>query len=185
MCIRDRSNTLRFAEALAEIPENDEERYPYTELGQQLRFAAEVMSLDVGVRVMHVRQDGFDTHTGQKWRHGDLMTELNDAMVAFVGDLSDRGMFDDTLIMTTSEFGRRVDENDQGTDHGGASTMMVCASGSTGVHGEAPDLTTLDDGNVVATARFEDYYATVAQDWFNVSPDLVLPAGGTPISGLI
>ena len=179
------TDTLRFAEALAEIPERDDDIYPYTELGQQLRFAAEVISLDVGVRVMHVSQGGYDTHRGQQWRHGELMTELNDALVAFTSDLQARGLFEETLIMTTSEFGRRVDENDQGTDHGGASAMMVCGPGTSGVHGEAPNLNRLDDGNVVATARFEDYYATVANDWFGIGPELVLPDGGTPIAGLI
>jgi len=182
--------TLQFAEALAEVPDSDDDVYPWTDLGQQLRFAAEAIEIDVGVRVMHVRQDGFDTHSGQQWRHAELMAELNDATVAFVNDMDARGLLEDTLIVTTSEFGRRVPDNDTGTDHGGASTMMVCSpasrgSGNGGVHGVAPDLTKLDDGNVIATARFEDYYATIASDWFGVDPAVVLPTGGTAISGLI
>ena len=108
------------------------------------------------------------------------MTELNDSLVAFVNDLEARNLFEDTLIVTTSEFGRRVDENDEGTDHGGASSMMICTPGASGVHGDAPDLNRLDDGNVVATARFEDYYATIAADWFDIDPNDVLPSGGTP-----
>lgn len=178
-------DTLRFAESLAEIPDGDNEKYPWSDLGQQLRFAAEVLALDVGVRVLHVRQGGFDTHTGQQWRHAQLMAELNDATVAFVDDLKQRGHFEDTLIVTTSEFGRRVPVNDGGTDHGGASTVMVCGPGAKGVHGEAPNLAKLDDDNVVATARFEDYYATIADHWFDVDPAEVLPKGATPIAGLI
>ena len=113
------------------------------------------------------------------------MSEFNEATAAFVDDLRGRRQLDNTLIVTTSEFGRRVKENDSGTDHGGASTMAVCRPGLGGVHGEAPSLDDLDDGNVVATARFEDYYATIAEEWFGIAAADVLPDGGTPISGLL
>jgi uncharacterized protein (DUF1501 family) len=183
------ADTLRFAASLSEIPQNDDTLYPWTDLGQQLRFASEVLDLEVGVRVMHVRQDGFDTHSGQQWRHRELMSELNDATVAFVNDLDERGQLDNTMIVTTSEFGRRVATNEGGTDHGGASSMMVCgpSSRSTGgaIYGEAPNLTKLDDDNLVATSRFEDYYATIAEDWFDIAAGDVLPTGGTPITGLV
>ena len=183
------ADTLRFAASLSEIPQNDDTLYPWTDLGQQLRFASEVLDLEVGVRVIHVRQDGFDTHSGQQWRHRELMSELNDATVAFVNDLDERGQLDNTMIVTTSEFGRRVATNEGGTDHGGASSMMVCgpSSRSTGgaIYGEAPNLTKLDDDNLVATSRFEDYYATIAEDWFDIAAGDVLPTGGTPITGLV
>ena len=183
------ADTLRFAASLSEIPQTDDTLYPWTDLGQQLRFASEVLDLEVGVRVMHVRQDGFDTHSGQQWRHRELMSELNDATVAFVNDLDERGQLDNTMIVTTSEFGRRVATNEGGTDHGGASSMMVCgpSSRSTGgaIYGEAPNLTKLDDDNLVATSRFEDYYATIAEDWFDIAAGDVLPTGGTPITGLV
>jgi len=65
---------------------------------------------------------------------------------------------------TTSEFGRRVRSNEGGADHGAASTLMVCAGGSKAGHGDASKLANLDDGNVIA--RFEDYYATIAEHWF-------------------
>lgn len=180
------SDTLRFAESLGEIPQDDDSTYPWTGIGQQMRFAAEVLALDVGVRVLHVQHGGFDTHTGQEWRHRELMTELNDAAVPFVDDLERRGLLDDTLVVTTSEFGRRVPENDGGSDHGGASTMAVFGAGRrSGVHGDVPDLRRLDDGNLVATARFEDYYATIAEDWFGIAARDVLPNGATPITGLL
>lgn len=178
------ADTLRFAESLSDIPESETE-YPWTDLGQQMRFAAEVLDLEVGVQVMHLRQGGFDTHTGQQWRHAELMTEFNDATLAFVQDLSVRGQLDNTLIVTTSEFGRRVPDNESGTDHGGASTMAVVRPGASGVHGEPSNLSKLDDDNLVATARFEDYYATIAEAWFGIPASEVLPAGGNALTGLI
>ena len=174
-----------FSQSIAQMESGSDERYPWTDLGQQLRFASEIMSLDVGVRVLHVRLGGFDTHIGQSWRHAQLMEELNEATTVFLDHMSELGMADSTLVATTSEFGRRVEQNDGGTDHGGASTMLLCGPGTSGIHGEAPNLRALDDGNVVATARFEDYYATIAEDWFGVHADDVLPSGGDPITGLL
>ena len=183
------ADTLRFAESLSEIPQTDDTPYPWTGLGQQLRFASEVLDLEVGVRVLHVRQEGFDTHSGEEWRHHELMTELNDAAVAFVNDLDERGQLHNTMIVTTSEFGRRVTTNDGGTDHDGASSMMVFGSSSrsTGgaIYGQAPNLARLDDDNLVATSRFQDYYSTLAEDWFDIAAGHVLPAGGTTITGLV
>lgn len=174
-----------FSQSIARMEDYGDDRYPWTDLGQQLRFASEIMALDVGVRVLHVRLGGFDTHTGQSWRHAGLMNELGEATTVFVDHLAELGLRDTTLVATTSEFGRRVEQNDGGTDHGGASTMMMCGPGTSGVHGEAPNLGSLDDGNVVATARFEDYYATLAEDWFGVRASDVLPSGGDPITGIL
>lgn len=175
----------RFGDALAELPNAENERYPWTDLGNQLRFAAEVMSVGAGVRIIHCRLGGFDTHTGQGWRFNELMADFNDAAAAFIGDLQQRGLWEDTLIMTTSEFGRRVTSDSGGTDHGGASTMLLCGHGVGGVHGVAPDLGALDDDNLVATARFEDYYATVANEWFGIDAAAVLPNGGDVIDGVL
>ena len=174
-----------FSQSIAQMEDGSDERYPWTDLGQQFRFASEIMSLDVGVRVLHVRLGGFDTHIGQSWRHAELMNELSEATTVFVDHLAELGMADSTMIATTSEFGRRVEQNDGGTDHGGASTMLLCGPATTGIHGEAPNLGSLDDGNVVATARFEDYYATIAEDWFGVPASAVLPSGGEPIEGVL
>lgn len=175
----------RFADSIGMIEQVDNAEYPWTDLAQQLKFAAEVMAADVGVRVIHTAIGGFDTHAEQSWRHPQLMLEVDEAVSAFFNDLDNRGLSESTLVATTSEFGRRVEQNDGGTDHGGASTMVLCGPGTTGIHAEAPRLNSLDDGNLVATARFEDYYATLAEEWFGVPADLVLPSGGTVIDGVL
>lgn len=174
-------DAMLFSESLADASLGDDDTYPWTDLGQQLRFGVEVLALDVGIRVLHVRQGGYDTHSGQNWRYDELMAEFNDATTVFVDGLKQRGLWEDTLIMTTSEFGRRVAENDGGTDHGGASTAMLIGAGLGGVHGEPCDLTRLNDGNLVATTRFDDYYATVASGWFGLDLSDLLPSGAEPI----
>lgn len=178
------ASTVRLGDALDRVEIGDDERYPWTELGQQLRSASALIGADVGVRVLHVRMGGFDTHSGQEWEYLALMEDLGASLAAFVEEIDERGLSDRVLVATTSEFGRRVPESDGGTDHGGASTMLLCGAGAAGVHGDPPSLRQLDDGNVVATARFEDYYATLS-GWLGVDPDLVLPTGGDPIDGLL
>ena len=54
-----------------------------------------------------------------------------------------------------------------------------------GVHGEAPSLTKLDDGNLVASVDFEQYYATIAEQWFGIPSAEVLDSGVAPIDGIL
>ena len=54
-----------------------------------------------------------------------------------------------------------------------------------GVHGEAPSLTRLDEDNLISTVDFEQYYATIAEQWFGISSSDVLESGTSPIDGLI
>ena len=54
-----------------------------------------------------------------------------------------------------------------------------------GVHGEAPSLSRLDDDNLIATADLEEYYATLAEQWFGIASNEVLDSGAAPIDGLI
>ena len=80
-------------------------------------------------RVFWVQTGGYDTHASQSTvsgQYADLVTTLDDSLVAFPTDLTNQGLLDDTLVLQFSEFGRRVDENgSQGTDHGAAGLMMA------------------------------------------------------------
>jgi uncharacterized protein (DUF1501 family) len=68
----------------------------------------------------------FDTHVAQEFQQKRLFTEMNDAIKAFVKDLKDNNRFDDVLLTTFSEFGRRVSQNASGgTDHGTANNMFM------------------------------------------------------------
>jgi uncharacterized protein (DUF1501 family) len=183
-------DALAFGEVLGSIREDDgadgSEGYPGSDLGSRLALAARLIDADVGVRVLHVPMGGFDTHDDQRGTHDQLMVELNDALTAFLADLDARGRLGSTLVATTSEFGRRPAENGSGTDHGAASVAMVCGPVVAGLHGEQPSLDRLDDeGDLVATVTLEEYYATVAADWFGVGPELVLPSGAAPLGGLV
>ena len=92
--------------------------YPQGPLASSLNIIARMIAGGLTTRVYYASQGGFDTHAGQINTHGRLMTEFNDAVSAFVADLKHQGNFERVLLMTFSEFGRRVAENaNGGTDH--------------------------------------------------------------------
>lgn len=180
------SDTLSFGDTLAEVDfERVDEVYPRTELGEHFGAASELIRQESGLRIIHITHGGFDTHSNQRGTHDYLLEQLGDAMGVFLSDLDDSGHADSTLVCTTSEFGRRVAENRGGTDHGHAGMAFLSGPVNAGVHGEAPSLTNLDDGNLIATVDFEQYYATIAEQWFGVPSSEVLDGNVAPIDGLI
>src|SRR5262245_59684453 len=87
--------------------------YPNTGLGLAMRAVAGASARGVGTRVFYVTTGGFDTHSTQNVNaangaYFNLMATLNDALSAFYTDLRNQGLFEDTLVMSFSEFGRRI-----------------------------------------------------------------------------
>ncbi|MFN8557437.1 MAG: DUF1501 domain-containing protein [Dehalococcoidia bacterium] len=145
-------------------------------LAAGLKLLAQVITADVGLRVGYVTLGGFDTHAAQQPRHRELLDQLAQAVRAFQDDIDAHGMADRVLILTTSEFGRRVAENGSaGTDHGSAEPFFVFgAPVRGGVYGDRPSLTDLDNGNFKHTTDFRSVYATVLRDWLKGDAAAVL-----------
>ena len=154
--------------------------YPNSGLGQALRATAGAMNKGIGTRVFYVTTGGFDTHSAQSVNatngaYYTLMATLNDALLAFYNDLKNQGLLEDTLVVSFSEFGRRISENgSQGTDHGSASAMMVMGGRvNGGLYGTAPNLNTdpanptLENnaGDVRFETDFRSVYAQVIDGW--------------------
>jgi uncharacterized protein (DUF1501 family) len=150
--------------------------YPPTELGTSLNLIARMIGGGLPTRVYYASLGGFDTHAGQINSHERLMGVLNDAVAAFVGDLKQQANFDRVLLMTFSEFGRRVAENaNNGTDHGAAAPMFVIGGGvKPGLLGKHPTLTELDNGDLKFNTDFRSVYASVLEGWLRAPSQLVL-----------
>src|SRR5262245_51223402 len=100
--------------------------YPQNHLGQSLKLIAQMITADLGTEIFYVSQGGYDTHSQQQNVHAALLGELSEGLSAFLKDLAGHKLDDRVLLMTFSEFGRRVKENGSlGTDHGAASSMFV------------------------------------------------------------
>jgi uncharacterized protein (DUF1501 family) len=165
--------------------------YPTSGLGLALRAVAGAMNKGIGTRVFYVTTGGFDTHSAQNVNatngaYYNLMATLNDALLAFYNDLKNQGLLDDTLMVSFSEFGRRITENgSQGTDHGSASAMMVMGGKvNGGLYGTAPSLSTdpsnptLENnaGDVKFETDFRSVYAQVIDGWLGTDSVKLLGA---------
>jgi uncharacterized protein (DUF1501 family) len=150
--------------------------YPQGQLAASLNLIARMIAGGLPTRVYYASQGGFDTHAGQINTHERLMGEFNDAISAFVADLKQQGNFDRVLLMTFSEFGRRVQENaNGGTDHGAAAPMFALGGMvKAGLVGKYPSLTDLDRGDLKFNTDFRSVYGTVLDRWLKAPSEKVL-----------
>ncbi len=151
--------------------------YPATPLGDGLQLVAAAITQNLGMQVGWVTLGGFDTHANEADTHKIIYPDLAESIAAFWQDLAAQNAASNVLMMTWSEFGRRVVENgSQGTDHGTAAPLFVFGPGVVGgIHGDAPDLANLDPtGNLVFSADFRSVYATVLDKWMQVDSSKVL-----------
>jgi uncharacterized protein (DUF1501 family) len=144
-----------------------ETAYPQTALSSKLRTVAQLIDAGLSTRIYYVELDGFDTHSRQAAAHGALLSEFSDAVTAFINDITQHGHGQRVLVMSFSEFGRRVKENaSEGTDHGAAAPMFLAGERvRPELIGQQPCLTELDDGDLKSHTDFRQVYATVLEDW--------------------
>jgi uncharacterized protein (DUF1501 family) len=151
--------------------------YPATETGKNLKTISSLIMSDINTKVYYLSLGSFDTHVNQENQQKRLFTELNDAISAFVKDLKDNNHFQDVMIMTFSEFGRRVAQNASGgTDHGTANNMFFIGGGlkQRGLINPMPDLTNLNEGDLIHTVDFKNVYATVLRKWLDADDKEIL-----------
>ena len=154
--------------------------YPNTGFGQALKAVAGAMFRGIGTRVFYVTTGGFDNHAAQQVNQANgtyhsLMATLDDGLSAFYNDLANQGLLGETLVLSFSEFGRRINENGSaGTDHGAASAMLVLGGKvNGGLYGTAPVLNpdpknpTLENNaaDVHYETDFRSVYAAVIDHW--------------------
>lgn len=151
--------------------------YPKTELGSSLKTIASLIFSDINTKVYYVSLGSFDTHINQPAQQQRLFTQMNDAVAAFIKDLKSANRFDDVLLFSFSEFGRRVAQNSSnGTDHGTANNMFFISGGlkQKGLINPLPDLTRLEDGDLKYTVDFKNVYATILSNWLKTDDTTVL-----------
>ncbi len=153
------------------------ETYPGTGLGKDLKTIASLIMSDINTKVYYVSLGSFDTHVNQESQQKKLFTELNDAIKAFTNDLKKNNRFQDVLLMTFSEFGRRVSQNASGgTDHGTANNMFFISGGlkQKGMLNAMPDLADLNEGDLKFSIDFKDVYGTILNKWLGADDNIIL-----------
>jgi len=157
--------------------------FPRGAFGVAVQHAAAIATSGK-VPVLRLTLSGFDTHQNQLPIHANLLRVLAESVVALRSALSEHGKWDQMLILTYSEFGRRPRENQSGgTDHGTANVLFAFGPHVRGgVHGEAPSLRELDrDGNLRHSTDFRRVYASILENWWQLPSERVLQRRFEPL----
>ena len=160
--------------------------YPGGQLANSLKLVAKLIGGGMPTRIYYVSQGGYDTHGNQIGTHDRLLKDLGDSVKAFVDDLKAQGHLERVLVMTFSEFGRRVAENASGgTDHGAAGPMFIIGNKvKAGVLGKHPSLASSDlfQGDPKFSTDFRSVYAAVLEEWLKTKSEPVLGRKFEPVA---
>ena len=163
--------TAMATSAAVQIESTWKTTFPETNLGEQAKDIARCIAGGLNCAFYKMSIGGFDNHTDQKTKHADLLGNVGKSLAALRQALKDAGKWDDVLIMTYSEFGRRLEQNgSNGTDHGTAAPHFFMGGlVNGGIYGSHPSLTTLDSsGDMIHNTDFRRLYATCGS-WLGVT----------------
>lgn len=196
------SHAHRFAAALREVGRNYSPRasYPATQMSSSLQLAARYIAAWAPVQLYHIKTGGFDMHSLQALRgsptrgeFATLLTDVADAVKAFLDDVRAWGRGSEVVVLLYSEFGRRVTENGAlGTDHGhGGVAFLAGEPVQGGRYGQTPDLAAIHRPGESyyipfdwRTTDFRRVYATLLERWFQVASGPVLGGNFSPLGAL-
>lgn len=154
-----------------------DQAYPNSQLGKDFKTVASLIKSDINTQVYYLSIGSFDTHVNQNDRQKKLFSDINEAVKSFVADMKSNGLFNNILLMTFSEFGRRVAQNaSNGTDHGTANQMFFIGGNlkRKGLLNSLPDLQNLNEGDLVYKEDFRKVYATILKNWLKADSSKVL-----------
>ncbi len=156
---------------------------PKTQIGRNLATTAQIIIADVGIPVIKVSHDGFDTHANQRGAHDRLLQQMAEALAAFRKVMQEAGCWDRVLIMTYSEFGRRpAQNNSRGTDHGTAAPHVIMGGKvKGGLYGFQPSLTDLENQDLKFSIDYRRLYTTVARRWWGTKSEFLTSGPFAPI----
>lgn len=162
--------------------------YGNSAFGKQLKTMTEFINSGLETTVYYASLGGFDTHAKQAGAQDSLLKVYSEAVGTMVKDLKANNTFDDTLILTFSEFGRRVTQNAAlGTDHGAANNVFVIGNRlkKPGMFNTAPDLANLDaNGDLVYEIDFRAIYANILENWLGADKGGILTSD-IPVVGVV
>lgn len=153
------------------------EEYPQNKFGNNLKTIANLINAGLETNIYYTSLGGFDTHVNQKQAQDRLLKVYSDALEVFVKDLKKNGKLSQVVVMTFSEFGRRVAQNaSNGTDHGTANQVFIIGESlnKAGFYNESPNLSDLDEGDLKYSVDFRNIYATLLSTHLDSDVESVL-----------
>ena len=174
-------DALKGADILSTAPKTYSSSVEYggSPFAQWLKNIAQVHIAGFGTRVLYtgVNPGTFDTHANENITMPKLWGDVSNAVADFYEDLKEHHANEEVVMLMFTEFGRRVQENGSGTDHGSGSVAFVIGdSVKGGLYGEYPSLEPdkLDQGDLQWNNDFRGTYATLLEKWMGVDANPVL-----------
>lgn len=150
--------------------------FPKTNIGKQFNTASDIIIDNIPVSVIKIEHGSFDTHINQRATQDKLLNELSDAIYSFRESMKENGYWNNIIVMTYSEFGRRVSENgSNGTDHGTSAPHFVMGGKVRGgFYGKQPHLDDLTQGDLKHFIDYRSIYSSIVKNWWNTSVDFLV-----------
>ena len=149
--------------------------YPQSSIAKSLRDVARVHFADLGTRVFYTQHGGYDNHANEVPNHPRLLKDLTEAIQAFFTDLRAHDASEEVVMYVFTEFGRRIQDNASGTDHGtGGGAFIIGDRVKGGLYSEYPSLDPsrwAHGEDLEHTIDFRGIYGTLLEQWMGVDPD--------------
>ena len=166
-------DALKGSDILGRVPDmySSNVEYASNPFAQRARDTAQVLTADIGTRICYTQHGSFDTHTNEVALHKTLWGHVAGGIYDLYSDLKAQDASEDVLIFVFSEFGRRVKDNGNGTDHGSGGVAFMIGDGvNGGNYSEYPSLdpSKLVEGDLAFNLDFRSVYTEILEDWLEV-----------------
>ena len=151
--------------------------YANDALSQSLKGIAQVHLSGIGTRIFYAQLGGFDVHGAQIQTQRTLLENVSRSVGDFFDDLRENSGSKEVIMMIFSEFGRRIKDNGNGTDHGsGGGTLLIGDRVKGGFYDPYPSLAPEDqlDGDMHFSHDFRSIYSTVLEQWLDLNPNPIV-----------
>lgn len=157
--------------------------FPGSAIGQQLRMVARMIAARGGLgqsrQVFYVNHGSYDFHDNLVASQNARLKELADALAAFQAAMVELGVAPNVTAFTASDFGRGLQTNGRGSDHGWGSHHFVLGGAVWGnrIYGQWPTVRLggpedAGQGRLLPSTSVDQYAATLAT-WFGVDVSLL------------
>ena len=174
-------DALRGSDILSSVPESYSSNVEYAEnsFAKSMKGAAQVLQADIGTRICYTQHGSFDAHTNGIALQQGLLEDVSGGIYDFYTDMKEHNKSEDVLMLVFSEFGRRVKDNGNGTDHGSGGVAFLIGDGvEGGQYSEYPslDANKLVEGDLEFNLDFRSLYTEILEDWLEVDARPVVKA---------
>ena len=166
-------DALKGADIIKTAPEQYSSSIEYADnpIAKSLKSVAQVHLANLGTQVFYTQYGSFDTHFNQLPAHAKLWVDVSGAVNDFFADLREHDAADNVVMLVFTEFGRRVQDNGTGCDHGrGGVAFAIGDRVNAGMYGEYPSMEAADliEGDLAPSYDFRGFYSTFAERWLGL-----------------